>query len=375
MNKTPVPKLEDIDKKWYVVDASDQILGRLATQIANILRGKNKPTFTPHLDTGDFVIVVNAEKVVVTGRKRKQKLYRRHSGRPGGMKVETFEHLQQRIPERIIEKAVKGMLPKNSLGRRLFTNLKVYVGPDHPHQAQKPEKLDIVTIPKKKKSKKLITMPIIGTPLDKGYRSLSFDKRYMDMSVDHEIKLDVQKINHQSSERNIAESYIEQLLINRTENNKSSIDLSNLKQYKFEYCDKKTAPLTNHTIIKFIQNYCDDKVYDSCLTVELDENKELIALNCTIGMAENVNREDIKPSHQALDLVKKKAGYSASDQFKYKPVRYIYFNERSEKWLLVYVIEQVIDKSQSNDQLFFPKIIDFVIDAQNLDIIDELSKA
>jgi large subunit ribosomal protein L13 len=147
MNKTLVPKLESIEKKWYVVDAENQRLGRLATEIANILRGKNKPTYTPHLDTGDYVIVVNAEKVVVTGKKAEQKLYRRHSGRPGGMKVETFAKLQNRIPERIIEKAVKGMLPKNSLGRTLFTNLKVYNGATHPHEAQKPELLNIITIP------------------------------------------------------------------------------------------------------------------------------------------------------------------------------------------------------------------------------------
>ena len=147
MNKTPVPKQDNLDKKWYVVDAAEQRLGRLATEIAMTLRGKNKPTYTPHMDTGDFVIVVNAEKVVVTGRKYDQKLYRRHSGRPGGMKVETFKHLQGRIPERIIEQAVKGMLPKNSLGRRLFTKLKVYSGPDHPHAAQKPQELTINTIP------------------------------------------------------------------------------------------------------------------------------------------------------------------------------------------------------------------------------------
>ena len=147
MNKTLVPKLENIEKKWYVVDAENQRLGRLATEIANILRGKNKPTYTPHLDTGDYVIVINAEKVVVTGNKSEQKLYRRHSGRPGGMKEETFAHLQGRIPERIIEKAVKGMLPKNSLGRSLFTNLKVYSGAAHPHEAQKPETLSITTVP------------------------------------------------------------------------------------------------------------------------------------------------------------------------------------------------------------------------------------
>lgn len=147
MNKTPLPNSETLEQKWYVIDAADQRLGRVATTIANILRGKNKPEFTPHMDTGDFVVVINAEKIVVTGRKTEQKLYRRHSGRPGGMKVETFQQLQQRIPERIIEKAVKGMLPKNALGRRLFTKLKVYTGAEHPHQAQKPEVLSIQTVP------------------------------------------------------------------------------------------------------------------------------------------------------------------------------------------------------------------------------------
>lgn len=146
MNKTIVPSIDSIEKKWYIVDAENQRLGRLATEIANVLRGKNKPSYTPHLDTGDYVIVINAEKVVVTGKKSEQKLYRRHSGRPGGMKVETFAQLQKRIPERIIEKAVKGMLPKNSLGRSLFTKLKVYTGPNHPHIAQQPETLTINTI-------------------------------------------------------------------------------------------------------------------------------------------------------------------------------------------------------------------------------------
>ena len=147
MTKTYIPPTDTIERKWYVVDAADQRLGRLATEIACVLRGKNKPSFTPNMDTGDFVIVVNAEKVVVTGNKASQKLYRRHSGRPGGMKVETFDQLQARIPERIIEKAVKGMLPKNALGRKLFTKLKVYSGPEHPHAAQQPETLNINTIP------------------------------------------------------------------------------------------------------------------------------------------------------------------------------------------------------------------------------------
>ena len=145
MTKTYLPTPDTLEQKWYVVDAANQRLGRLATEIARILRGKNKPTYTPHMDTGDFVIVLNADKVEVTGRKRSQKLYRRHSGRPGGMKTETFDQLQDRIPERIIEQAVKGMLPKNALGRQLFRKLKVYAGPDHPHAAQLPETLTINT--------------------------------------------------------------------------------------------------------------------------------------------------------------------------------------------------------------------------------------
>ena len=147
MEKTYLPPVDSLEHKWYVVDATDMRLGRLASEIAMILRGKNKPTYTPHMDTGDFVIVVNAEKVVVTGKKRTQKLYRRNSGRPGGMKTETFAKLQDRLPERIIEQAVKGMLPKNSLGRQLFTKLKVYAGDSHPHQAQQPQTLTIQTIP------------------------------------------------------------------------------------------------------------------------------------------------------------------------------------------------------------------------------------
>src|SRR6476620_10482311 len=147
MNKTYVPTQDSLEHKWYVVDAADQRLGRLATEVAMYLRGKHKPTYTPSMDTGDFVIVINAEKVAVTGKKRTQKIYHRHSGRPGGMKTETFAKLQQRLPERIVEHAVKGMLPKNSLGKQLFTKLKVYAGPAHPHEAQRPKELNINTIP------------------------------------------------------------------------------------------------------------------------------------------------------------------------------------------------------------------------------------
>ncbi|XP_047324312.1 50S ribosomal protein L13, chloroplastic [Impatiens glandulifera] len=145
-NKTWYPKASDhvnTEKTWYVVDATDKILGRLASTIAIHIRGKNLATYTPSVDMGAFVIVVNAEKVAVSGKKRTQKLYRRHSGRPGGMTVETFDQLQQRIPERIVEHAVSGMLPKGRLGRALFTHLKVYTGPDHPHEAQKPIDLPI----------------------------------------------------------------------------------------------------------------------------------------------------------------------------------------------------------------------------------------
>ena len=143
MNKTSVPSIDSIDRQWYLVDAENQTLGRLATEVASVLRGKNKATYTPHLDTGDFVVVVNADKIRVSGNKSQQKLYRRHSGRPGGMKVETFEHLQERLPERIVEKAIKGMLPHNALGRQMFRKLKVYKGAEHPHAAQQPQPLQL----------------------------------------------------------------------------------------------------------------------------------------------------------------------------------------------------------------------------------------
>ena len=143
MNKTSVPSIDSIDRQWYLVDAENQTLGRLATEVASVLRGKNKASYTPHLDTGDFVVVVNADKVKVSGSKPQQKLYRRHSGRPGGMKVETFAHLQERLPERIVEKAIKGMLPHNALGRQMFRKLKVYKGADHPHAAQQPQPLQL----------------------------------------------------------------------------------------------------------------------------------------------------------------------------------------------------------------------------------------
>lgn len=142
--KSWMPKAEDMamaNKKWWVVDASGLRLGRMSSEIAKLLLGKHKPEFTQGADIGDCVIVVNAEKVIVTGNKASQKFYRRHSGRPGGMKSELYKDLQVRIPERIVEKAIKGMLPKNSHGRELFRHLKVYKGPSHPHEAQAPEEI------------------------------------------------------------------------------------------------------------------------------------------------------------------------------------------------------------------------------------------
>jgi len=136
---------QDRERVWYVVDAENKILGRLATQIADVLRGKRKPTYTPHVDVGDFVIVVNAEKVAVTGDKREKKVYWRHSGYPGGIRSRTLADMLEKRPEEVIRKAVKGMLPRNRLARQQLRKLKVYAGPDHPHQAQKPEDLEIET--------------------------------------------------------------------------------------------------------------------------------------------------------------------------------------------------------------------------------------
>ena len=141
--KTLMAKAETADRRWLLIDAEGQTLGRLATQIASILRGKHKAEYTPHVDTGDYVIVVNADKIVVTGNKEAQKVYRRHSGYPGGMKEVSYQDMKAKHPERILESAVRGMLPKNSLGRQMYRKLKVYSGPDHPHAAQEPVQIEV----------------------------------------------------------------------------------------------------------------------------------------------------------------------------------------------------------------------------------------
>ena len=136
--RTYSPKAGDADKKWYVIDATDQVLGRLSAQIAAILRGKNKATFAPHMDMGDYVIVINADKVVLTGNKASKKKYYDHSGYPGGLRTTSYTEMIEGKPERVVERAIRGMLPKNSLGRDQFRKLKVYAGGEHPHAAQQP---------------------------------------------------------------------------------------------------------------------------------------------------------------------------------------------------------------------------------------------
>ncbi|MGA1213046.1 MAG: 50S ribosomal protein L13 [Solirubrobacterales bacterium] len=143
--KTYVATPETRNRAWYVVDAEGQTLGRLATQLADLLRGKGKADYTPHIDTGDFVVVVNAEKIRVTGDKLDSKVYWRHSGYPGGIRSRTLREMLDRQPEEVIRKAVKGMMPRNRLSRQQLNKLKVYAGPDHPHQAQSPEKLEVTT--------------------------------------------------------------------------------------------------------------------------------------------------------------------------------------------------------------------------------------
>jgi large subunit ribosomal protein L13 len=146
--RTYTPRPNEVERKWYIVDAEGKTLGRLSSTIAAMLKGKNKPQYAPHLDTGDFVIVVNAEKVVTTGNKETQKFYYRHSGYPGGLSAVSLKQMRQRHPERIIEAAVRGMLPKNVLGEQQLKKLKVYAGPKHPHAAQNPAELPIDTLEK-----------------------------------------------------------------------------------------------------------------------------------------------------------------------------------------------------------------------------------
>lgn len=141
--KTYHAKPGEVERKWFIIDADGQVLGRVASEAAQILRGKKKPQYTPHVDVGDFVIIVNADKIRVTGNKALKKEYFRHSGYPGGLKSETFQEAMQKHPERVIEHAVKGMLPKNTLGRAQGMKLKVYAGPDHPHAAQQPQKIEM----------------------------------------------------------------------------------------------------------------------------------------------------------------------------------------------------------------------------------------
>lgn len=139
--RTYSPRAEDVERDWYVVDATDQVLGRLATRVAHVLRGKHKPIFSPHIDVGDYVIVVNAEAIQLSGKKAEQKLWHRHSGFPGGIKSVPFLRVMDETPEKAVEKAIRGMLPKNTLGRKMAAKLRVYRGAEHPHEAQQPQPL------------------------------------------------------------------------------------------------------------------------------------------------------------------------------------------------------------------------------------------
>ena len=145
--RTFSPKPTDVQRQWHVIDATDVVLGRLASQAATLLRGKHKPIYAPHVDTGDFVIIVNAEKVALTGTKREDKVEYRHSGFPGGIRATSYDVLLAKNPRQVVEKAVKGMLPHNTLGRQMLSKLKVYAGPEHPHQAQKPMPYTISQVP------------------------------------------------------------------------------------------------------------------------------------------------------------------------------------------------------------------------------------
>ncbi len=141
--KTFSLKSDQIERNWFLVDAQGKVLGRLASEIAAILRGKKKPTFSPHMDNGDHVVVINADKVVVSGRKRQQKTYYRHTGYPGGLRSRTFDEMMARKPEWVLKQAIKGMLPHNRLGRQMFKKLRIYAGPEHPHESQKPQPIEI----------------------------------------------------------------------------------------------------------------------------------------------------------------------------------------------------------------------------------------
>jgi large subunit ribosomal protein L13 len=141
--KSYMARPREVERNWYLIDAEGQTLGRLATEIARLLRGKNKPQYTPHVDTGDFVVVVNAEKVVVTGRKAEQKVYYRHTGYPGGLKETSYEVMMERKPTEILRRAIRGMMPKTRLGRKQLRKLKIYAGPEHPHEAQSPEPYEV----------------------------------------------------------------------------------------------------------------------------------------------------------------------------------------------------------------------------------------
>ena len=444
-NKTALPS-RDIAREWYVIDAEGQRLGRLATEIAKILRGKNKPSFTPNMDTGDYVIVINAEKVVVTGKKNKQKQYRRHSGRPGGMKVETFDQLQNRIPERIIEQAVKGMLPKTPLGRKLFTKLKVYTGTEHPHQAQRPQLLTIQTIPPKKneksKTKKLsqnnygvtelrgaisgdakisdvqgvvksdtkrkfttksvsnsftfstgikeleeiiaevkqkskenptFTMPMKQTKLFKGYRAFSFSRRYSPDKKNPEHYLNLSDLSPELKPEEAAENYKDLFIAEATR--RRLIWSSKEKADNYSFVQKNIIANNFGKTVEFKQIFRHLSIYDSCLTVEMDEMNRLQEINCNLAFInENIsfNSQQVGEPEEACIAVKKDLGEHSNGKLSSSPQLYLYYSQSTTSWVLAYIFSGVSVKTTHESGLIFPVKFDIVVDSHKMQIIDKL---
>jgi large subunit ribosomal protein L13 len=395
--KTPLPK--KVQGDWYVIDATNQRLGRLASEIALILRGKNKPIYTPHLDTGDFVIVINAEKVAVTGKKREQKMYRRNSGRPGGMKVESFDKLQKRLPERIIEQAVKGMLPKNSLGRKLFTKLKVYQGAEHPHQAQKPKLLAIDTIPyrrlpdpnwqdqedsflaefsqatviphrtypKPKLQAKTRTMAVIREKEESGYIKLTLHSKLPDVVGLSNKTISIQPvINESLSNEEISRRYLQEVTKYRLSGN----------LYEWKSFDTGEIEFTKTWIAKFQQYYRDIPIYGTLASVEIDQDKNLVMMSLTSGQIPlNLKKpRSLLSSQQLENLVKSAAGWQESDHLSIESHLYWYYNLGCDRWQLVHIIEGILSITNEADEEEMPEVFDYVIDATKGEIIDAIPR-
>lgn len=408
-DKTPIPTQEAIERKWYLINATNQCLGRLASEIAIILRGKNKPIYTPHLDTGDFVIVINAEKVTVTGKKREQKVYRRNSGRPGGFKEESFEKLQKRLPARIIETAVEGMLPKNKLGKKLFTKLKVYAGSEHPHQAQKPQELRLETISARKNPYQIIetnklksvntsitngnfwlknaggaanvatrdkrtivvngektTMAVIREKEEDGYFKLTLHSGLLNVAGTSAKTVEIKLADkYKYSRENLAHKYLEEAL------KLYSFPLS----YEFQSFETGNVNFTKTWIAKFHQYYQNIPVYGIVTTVEIDKNQDLLLISSTLGDLSKdpyftKSESPISPK-QVENIVENEIG--SDENLDLHPQLYWYYNSSEKRWQLTYIVEGICkDVTEDEDDIF--EIFDYVIDADGGEVIDAIPR-